>query len=459
MYAERVARLIVAKCPSCGANVKIDPHRDVASCSFCGASSFIQREGRPAPERPPNTRVIVVPRSSSAGLLFALIGVFFAVAVGAGAFFATRGSTTSPSSRPVQGPSRGAPPAKPSPAESVGIFTNRVPMLVDATGDGAPDLVVSFDYREGSAMRYAYGAFNGRTGEPLWRTEDFGTTIFQTTAAVDKDRLFIADPKGNLIAYTLRDGKRQWQTSLGDKAARYCRAPEPDSVRVITADKRTLVIDVRTGGQRPAADSGKGSCSVLPGNDRPTYSPEPTGYPDGRGPLGVEAWVCGSVRVMGDRNFIMQDSCAPRMKLNPTGIQGMHIEFIVRHGEGWILIGSKEPGTRIPMVGFVTKGKPAWTTNVPDGNPLESRAGSPSRIAVAGGLVAVPYFVEARGPRVAAFALDSGRRVWDVGLAKGVDSIDEIVASSDTVFVGGDEYITALSVKDGSVRFGVGDIQ
>ncbi|MCK6588308.1 MAG: PQQ-like beta-propeller repeat protein [Polyangiaceae bacterium] len=455
-----MARLIVAKCPSCGANVKIDPQRDIASCSFCGASSFIQREGNPAPQRPPNTRVIVVPRSTGVGPILVLAGFFVAAAVGAGAFFASRGASNPPSSPRSQGPVRPGSPAKPSPAEELGIFTARVPMLADATGDGAPDLIVSFDFREGGAIRYSFGAFNGRTGEPLWKTEDLGSTIFQTTAAVDKDRLFVADAKGNLFAYALRDGKRQWQTSLGDKALRYCRAPEPDSIRVITADKRVLVIDVKTGGQRPATDNNtKTTCSVLPGNERPTFSPEPTGYPDMRGPLGVEAWVCGSVRVMGDRNFIMQDSCGPRMKVNPNVVQGMYIEYIVREGEGWILVGSKNPGTRTPMVGFVTRGKLVWTTVVPDGNPLEARAGSPSRIAVAGGLVAVPYIVESRGARVAAFDVGSGRRVWDVGLAKGVDSIEEIVASGDTVFVGGDEHITALSVKDGSVRFGVGNIQ
>jgi outer membrane protein assembly factor BamB len=457
-----MARLVVAKCPSCGANVKIDPQRDVASCSFCGASSFIQREGRPPLEHPPNTRVIVVPRPSSAGPILALAGVGAIVALGAGAFVALRTvriPASSPGAQPSSHPASPLSPAKPPRNESVWIFTGRVPMLADATSDGASDLIVSFNYNEGGTTRHVYGAFNGRSGEPLWRTEDFGSTIFQTTAAVDKDRLFIADPKGQLFAYGLRDGKRQWQTSLGDKGVRYCRAPEPDSIRVITADKRALVVDVRTGGQRPAPVSDKGSCSVLPGNERPTFSPEPTGYPDGRGPLGAEAWVCGSVRVMGDRNFLLPDSCGSRMKVNPNVIQGMGIAFIVREGEGWVLVGSKQPGTRSPMVGYVAKGKPVWTTIVPDGNPLEARAGSPNRIAIAGGLVVVPYSVEARSARVAAFAIDSGRRVWDVALANGVDSIEEIVASSDTVFVGGDQHITALSVKDGGERFGVGDIR
>jgi hypothetical protein len=60
---------------------------------------------------------------------------------------------------------------------------------------------------------------------------------------------------------------------------------------------------------------------------------------------------------------------------------------------------------------------------------------------------------------VAAFSIESGRRVWDVALAKGIDSVEEIVATSDTVFAAGDQHISALSLKDGGARFGVGEIR
>jgi hypothetical protein len=111
------------------------------------------------------------------------------------------------------------------------------------------------------------------------------------------------------------------------------------------------------------------------------------------------------------------------------------------------------------MVGFFAQGKLAWTTVVPEGNPLEARAGGPNRVAIAGGLVVVPYALESRVARVAAFAIESGRRVWDVALPKSVNSIDELVASGDTVFASGDKHIAALSLKDGSARFGVGDLR
>lgn len=456
-----MARLVAAKCPSCGANVRLDPARDVVVCTFCGATSFIQREGRPPPEHPPNTRVIMVPRSSGAGagVVLAVMGGVVALAVGLGVVFLSRSAPRPSSPPPVQrGAQAPGAAAKPVPrSEPISISTNRVPMLADANGDGSPDLVVSFSHSGSGATHYVYGAFNGRSGDLLWKTDDLGSSIYQTAAAIDKDRLFVADAKGQLFAYGLRDGKKQWQTSLGDKGARYCRAPEVDSVRVVTADNRTLVVDVKTGGQRPASD--KTPCAVLIGHDRPTFSPEPSGYPDGRGPLGAEAWVCGGVRVMGDRNFISPDSCAPRMKISLNAIPSMSVDFIVKEGAGWVLVGSKSPGTRFPMVGFVSGGKLAWTAVVPEGNPLEARTGGPNRVAVSGGLVVVPYGVEAREARVAAFTLESGRRAWDVAVPGIASSVDEIIATRDTVIVGGDRQIATLWLKDGSLRFGVGTIR
>jgi hypothetical protein len=41
-----VARLVAAKCPNCGANVRIDPAGEYATCSYCGTSSFVQTPQR-----------------------------------------------------------------------------------------------------------------------------------------------------------------------------------------------------------------------------------------------------------------------------------------------------------------------------------------------------------------------------------------------------------------------------
>jgi hypothetical protein len=456
-----MARIVVVKCPNCGANVKLDPHRDAVTCAFCGTSSILQREGAPTPAHSPNTRVIVVPRPAPGGAIaVVLVTTFMVLALAvAGVVFLKSQPAAPPGRADAPRPTaQGAAPMKATPGERLSILGQRVPMLTDANGDGAPDIILSFSAYDGKATHYVYGAFDGQRGGSLWRTEDLGSVIHQTAASIDKGRLFIADEKGQLFAYTIRDGRKQWQTALGDKLTRYCQASEADSIRVVTAENRMLVIDVKTGGQRPAGD--KAPCAPAMSDKRPNFSPEPTGYPDATGPIGVEAWVCGGVRVMGDRNFTLADQCGPRMKTRLDAIPGIGLGSIVREGDGWVLLGAKEPGTRVPMVGFFTKGRVAWTTVVPEGNPLEARTGRPSRIVIAQGMVVVPYAMNASGAgRVAAFALDSGRRVWDIALPAGVDGAEELVATKDAVLVTDRTHLTALALKDGSVRFVLGEIR
>ena len=227
---------------------------------------------------------------------------------------------------------------------------------------------------------------------------------------------------------------------------------------MVTAENRVLVVDVKAGGQRPAGD--KAPCAPALTDTRPSYSPEPTGYPDATAPLGSEGWVCGGVRVMGDRNFTLADQCGPKMKTSLNAIAGMGVQSIVREGEGWVLLGAKEPGTRVPMVGYFARGKLAWSAVVPDGNPLDARTGRPDRVAIVQGAVVVPYAMNTSGAgRVAAFALDSGRRIWDVALPEGASAAEEIASTRDTVFITGRSYIAALAVKDGSRRFLLGELR
>lgn len=42
-----MAKLVLATCPKCGGNVKLDPDHEYVTCQFCGASSFVQTKKRP----------------------------------------------------------------------------------------------------------------------------------------------------------------------------------------------------------------------------------------------------------------------------------------------------------------------------------------------------------------------------------------------------------------------------
>jgi hypothetical protein len=73
-----MVRLVPVKCPNCGANVRIDPERELATCSYCQTSSFVQTQKRRLPEeaRKDNPMVFDVEayqraaRTSAKGVLF-----------------------------------------------------------------------------------------------------------------------------------------------------------------------------------------------------------------------------------------------------------------------------------------------------------------------------------------------------------------------------------------------------
>jgi hypothetical protein len=82
-----MARLVPVKCPNCGANVRIDPDRDIATCSYCKTSSFVQTPTRRLPDeaRRDNPMVFDVAayqNSLRGGMTALWVYVFFAFAAG-----------------------------------------------------------------------------------------------------------------------------------------------------------------------------------------------------------------------------------------------------------------------------------------------------------------------------------------------------------------------------------------
>ena len=110
-----MARLIAAKCPNCGAGVRIDLERELATCDFCGTSSFVQTTQRRATEaiRQQHPMVIDVdaatPRTS-----WILAGIGLGVVALAAVAWASRGAGAAPP--PPTNPPPEALPAPPAPA-------------------------------------------------------------------------------------------------------------------------------------------------------------------------------------------------------------------------------------------------------------------------------------------------------------------------------------------------------
>ncbi|HEY0466284.1 MAG TPA: hypothetical protein VGC79_18870 [Polyangiaceae bacterium] len=103
-----MAKLVAALCPKCGANVAIDPAREVVTCNYCGTSSFVETDRRPVTQQIlHHYPVIHVPPARAGGhglLIAAIVAVAFTVLLGSAFIVYLASSRASP-------PAPGAPRA------------------------------------------------------------------------------------------------------------------------------------------------------------------------------------------------------------------------------------------------------------------------------------------------------------------------------------------------------------
>ena len=86
-----VPKLVPIKCPSCGADMRVNPNDEVVTCSYCRTSCFVRRPGKAAPPPTPTMPVgqsyayVDLPRQAGRGVAFALLmsGVIVLGVVGA----------------------------------------------------------------------------------------------------------------------------------------------------------------------------------------------------------------------------------------------------------------------------------------------------------------------------------------------------------------------------------------
>lgn len=76
-----MARLVAAKCPNCGANVRIDPAHEYATCSYCHTSSFVQTKQRPATAEIRRHHPAVIDIASAHGVVMTVMTIGIALSV------------------------------------------------------------------------------------------------------------------------------------------------------------------------------------------------------------------------------------------------------------------------------------------------------------------------------------------------------------------------------------------
>ena len=474
-----MARLGRAKCPNCGASIQVHSHQHWAACSNCGTKSLVAQSGS-APLPPGQRSVSQGPPSSeragsgAGGVIVIALALAVVVGVVVTVVVASSSDKVDRSARPSEsrtGTSAAAEPSTTSSADPEGlrrltsyrVLAAERPLLSDVDGDGMDDLLVQFSATMNGKGQSRYAAFSGKTGKLVWVTSPLENDHYTTTAA--GSWLLLADGAGRLYGLHLRDGARAWTTALGAEGKQFCKAPEPNTILVGTADERLLVVDLRTGAQKPAPANA--TCRPAQTNSRtvPNLSRimRAVQRQNGLNPnelAQLDEIHCGSLRVLGDAGSqVLADACTKLLGFEPESVEPFRIDEIRRFDENaWVLLGVRQPGVKVPMIGLARSGRVIWSKEVPDGSPMLAKEGAPRLVQVHGQTLAIGYEQkEHRGSHVTAIAADTGDRLWDVVLPTGGQSIQHLLVASGRLYATTQEAIVALDATTGRQLFVLGN--
>ena len=438
-------RISTATCPRCGAQLQPVPGSEQATCAYCGTVSFVERPRAPlhvagATPKSSNTALFVVLGIGAFVLL--IVGVSVLLLVGGSEAPATvRTSKTEPAAAPAAPPPPVAPDAVDAPdAPPIEIVSGFKPLLADVDGDGSDDVVTLLSTEGGSSALH-YAVFSGRTGKEISRSP--AVPDRNDSVAVVSRRLISANRSGQLTSFGLANGSQQWTTALGARVTAFCAAKSSDALLVRTDELRQLSIDLTTGRQSET----KEPCTVtLTRSDRD----DPRDRHDYDAPRGTESYHCGGVTVMGSENYTVADQCLARAHVDSDRLDGLNGSRLWKLEQNWLVFGIRKPGTRVPMVGLVVRGKLAWKSEVPRDNPLDAEEGAPQHVGLAGPLVVATYSTNKdRHPFVTAFTATDGIRRWAVPLTDRSESVSALVASTDRIFVQAGKQLFILNAPDG----------
>jgi outer membrane protein assembly factor BamB/DNA-directed RNA polymerase subunit RPC12/RpoP len=447
-----MAKLVNAKCPECGAKLKVDPNLAETKCEYCGAVSRVEdkkkAKGAPPPPSTPGVPVRPVIRVSSGfrwawifWIIFPIIMVF-----GVGGFsmfqaFGSFGEMFTGGGGPGSGGSAGQ-----SFGEKMQWIANKQPMLIDITRDGAADLIgwVRFMHMGSSADHIA--AFDSVNGNRIWTTPQLtGTSgTHQAKAAVAGDKLLLGDPTGVLKAFSIYNGQQVWNAMLGERVERFCGAGQ-GHVRVEKKDKLAVTVALATGQVTPAGKAGDQLCSGL-WTDVPG---ETAAVRTGGGTF--DEWI------------------------RQPDLDGINVGQVVADltSSTWVAVGSRKPGTKVPTAAAfpapksIKKGNwmkkkkvtPLWVAAIPGVNPLTVDQGDPEVATIAAGRLIVPYAMEGsgKGYRLACLDVATGRNLWDQAIPlSGTSKVMSVVASDRQIFVGIWTYLHVFDLATGQFRMTIG---
>jgi len=438
-----MAKAVSVQCPNCGATLNVEGAAQSVVCQYCQTSCQIQRGGpkvqAPPPPRwvagvappppPPMRPVIVVPKSSNIGCIIGasiLVPVLISVVGGIASW-----SSMSPSSSSFGQSAHGATDDTPerTPDTDFGISTKA--LLVDVDGDGTKDVIIG-NRSHVDGEQHWIAAFDGKKGERLWRTKEVNKTLNnQGILGIAGKLLVTVDEVGEVQAFSVKNGKRKWKTSIPERADDLCAGK--GFIGVVAKDKSFFAFD---GKGKKVASAKQADCKRIQTNKRER---EIDSY--------IAGWSkFGEVGLPGRTPHFLKGFTS-------------HNVIVPYKSNVRFLVAEKSPGSSVPFIVAHDGKKQLWATEVPKQDPLKADRISGTVVAAyAHGRVLAVYEVKNEDQlRVSCINAETGKHEWDVPVPKHSGDVPSGMAiSKKTVFFTTWSQLSAFSLKSGKSRFNLG---
>ncbi len=388
------------KCPECGATLSVAADTTAVTCEFCGKPSRIQRRTRvlklPIPLPPPASHEPAAVARAHAGTGPVVLAIVLLTAVGIPLAVA------------------GALVAKSLGAFDLPYWLGKPLLVADADGDGEADFIGIDRNRRKDQARLM--ACSGRDGHVLWESAPLGRykDVSGKLMDVAGDAVLIADRQAHLEAIDLRTGKHRWTVTAAEVVSAVCPSSATGRALAATSDEKSWSVALSDGALAPSDDA----CPAHGSND-----------------------VRGGTRVA----------------IRALTIPGMIVGDVFARGAGpRIALGSKAPGTPVPMIAALDgAGAVAWKSEVPGHDPLAAEARGVEHAAFSDRDVAVVYSRSGDAPtELTVFDRASGRRRFEVALSPGASRSSAVIAlTANTVAVSSAGTLEVFDLADGRRRF------
>ncbi|MFY2564089.1 hypothetical protein ACN469_41245 [Corallococcus terminator] len=422
------------RCPRCNAPFTLLPEQVLYTCNYCNASIDTRGEQAPRPlyQAPSTTTPGKVPLILGAGLAVMLL-------TGMAVFLARE-----PSSEPYVAPPSGAEPSAARPSEPVPAPTptpapkfawdlDNAPAVMDLNGDGTDDIVGTIR-RQGTGTpgawseRYFAAAFDGKTLELLWETPIEGAPtdlVSRARYAHQGSRLVMREATA-VSLLELATGKPLGRVALSDKPGRLC-IPQGDSstVWVSVVDGRDILLDTKAATARPASQTPP-NCQA-PARTVRSCSPA----------------------------MLRKSSLPCALAHHVPSIPGFRGDHVYKAHGLELVVGSRHPGTRVPMVAVFEPGakKPLWHGAIADMDTANVFESTPDVIEMSEDAIYVGYRLKAGGMQLVRRDARTGVATWDVPVPRSKDGSlpSSIWKHGDRLYVPHWMWLDVFDAKTGNL--------